>query len=68
MPTKDMPSPYSRDAPKFHHEKPEELNRYICRLEELFLKYSIDADDKGCTGSHLNLHNLRLLSMILQLE
>jgi hypothetical protein len=24
--------------------------------------------DKGCTGSHLNLHNLRLLSMILQLE
>jgi hypothetical protein len=45
MPTKDMPSPYSRDAPKFHYEKPEELNRYIRRLEELFLKYSID-DDK----------------------
>jgi hypothetical protein len=24
--------------------------------------------DKGCTGSHLNLRNLTLLSMILQLE
>ena len=42
MPSKDMPSPYARDAPKFHHEKPEELNRYIRRLEELFSKHSID--------------------------
>jgi hypothetical protein len=44
MPSKDMPSPYSRDAPKFHHDKPEELNRYIRRLEELFDKHSIEAD------------------------
>jgi hypothetical protein len=42
MPSKDMPSPYARDAPKFHYEKPEELNRYIRRLEELFSKHSID--------------------------
>ena len=29
MPSKDMPSPYAKDAPKFSSEKPEELNRYI---------------------------------------
>lgn len=45
MPTKDMPSPYSKDAPKFNFEKPSELNRYIKRLEELFVKHSIE-DDK----------------------
>ena len=38
MPSKDMPSPYAKDAPKFSSEKPEELNRYIWRLEELFYK------------------------------
>ena len=45
MPSKDMPSPYARDAPKFQSKKPKELNHYIQRLEELFAKYSID-DDK----------------------
>jgi len=44
MPSKDMPSPYARDAPKFSSEKPEELNRYIRRLEELFTKYAIEDD------------------------
>ena len=44
MPTKDMPSPYSKDAPKFNCDKPSELNRYIKRLEELFTKHSIEDD------------------------
>jgi len=44
MPAKDMPSPYSKDAPKFNFEKPGELNRYIQRLEELFEKHSIEED------------------------
>jgi len=42
--TKEMPSPYARDAPKFDSEKPEELNRYIRRLEELFVKYGVESD------------------------
>ena len=29
MLSKDMPSPYTRDTPKFQSEKPEELNCYI---------------------------------------
>ena len=29
MPSKDMPSPYARDALKFQSEKPKELNHYI---------------------------------------
>lgn len=41
---KEMPSPYARDAPKFDSEKPEELNRYIRRLEELFVKYGVESD------------------------
>src|SRR4029077_4378315 len=24
-----MPDPYARDAPKFHYDRPEELNRFI---------------------------------------
>ena len=39
-----MPSPYARDAPKFSSDQPEELNRYIRRLEELFTKHGVDAD------------------------
>jgi hypothetical protein len=44
MAPKDMPSPYARDAPKFSSDQPEELNRYIRRLEELFTKHGVDAD------------------------
>jgi hypothetical protein len=44
MAPKDMPSPYARDAPKFGSDQPEELNRYIRRLEELFTKHGVDAD------------------------
>lgn len=44
--SKDMPSPYARDAPKFNSEKPEELNRYIRRLEELFIKYNVEDDQE----------------------
>ena len=41
-----MPSPYSRDAPKFHYKNPEELNRFIRRVEELFEKFDVDSDDE----------------------
>jgi hypothetical protein len=44
MPAK-MPSPYGKEAPKFHWEKPEELNRFIRRVEELFTANGVD-DDK----------------------
>ena len=44
MLSKDMPSPYARDAPKFTSQKLEELNRYIRRLEEFFTKYAIEDD------------------------
>jgi hypothetical protein len=44
MAPKDMPNPYARDAPKFDSSKPKELNRYIRRLEELFVKHGVDND------------------------
>jgi hypothetical protein len=44
MAPKDMPNPYARDAPKFDSSKPEELNRYIRRLEELFVKHGVEND------------------------
>ena len=40
MAPKDMPSPYARDAPKFDSSKPEELNHYIRRLEEVKSLYT----------------------------
>lgn len=46
MSSNDMPSPYSRDAPKFDYKNPEELNRFIRRVEELFDKCGIDSDDE----------------------
>jgi len=39
-----MPDPYARDAPKFHYDRPEELNRFIKRVEELFKSNQIDDD------------------------
>ena len=39
-----MPDPYARDAPKFHHDRPEELNRFIKRVEELFKAHKIEDD------------------------
>ena len=42
MAPKDMPSPYARDAHRFNSDKPEELNHYIQRLEELFTKHGVD--------------------------
>ncbi|KIM34750.1 hypothetical protein M413DRAFT_22993 [Hebeloma cylindrosporum] len=44
MAVKDMPSPWARNALRFNYEKPEELNRYIWRLEELFSKNGIEND------------------------
>jgi hypothetical protein len=46
MSSNDMPSPYSRDAPKFDYKNPQELNRFIRRVEELFDKCGIDSDDE----------------------
>jgi hypothetical protein len=39
-----MPDPYARDAPKFHHDRPEELNRFIKRVEELFKTHDVKED------------------------
>ena len=39
-----MPDPYARDAPKFHYDRPEELNRFIKRVEELFKTHDINDD------------------------
>ena len=39
-----MPSPSSRDAPKFHYEKPRELNQFIRWVEELFEKHGVKSD------------------------
>ena len=39
-----MPEPYARDAPKFHYDRPEELNRFIKRVEELFKTHKIEDD------------------------
>lgn len=44
MSSNDMPSPDTRDAPKFHYEKPRELNRFIRRVEELFEKHGVKLD------------------------
>ena len=44
MSSNDMPSPYSRDAPKFDYKNPHELNRFIRRVEELFDKFGVESD------------------------
>ena len=42
-----MPNPQSRDAPSFDADKPEELLRFINRMEDLYKKHGIDnAKDK----------------------
>ena len=37
-----MPNPQSRDAPSFDADKPEELLRFINRMEDLYKKHGID--------------------------
>ena len=44
MLSEDMPSPYAEDSPKFSHERPEELNRFIRQLEHLFEKCGVKND------------------------
>jgi hypothetical protein len=44
MSSNDMPSPDTRDAPKFHYEKPRELNRFIRRVEELFEMHGVKSN------------------------
>jgi hypothetical protein len=44
MSSASMPSPYAEDAPKFHYDKPEELNRFIRQVEELFEKFGVKTD------------------------
>ena len=44
MLSKEMPSPYAEDCPKFHYDKPEELNRFIQQLELLFEKFGVEVD------------------------
>jgi hypothetical protein len=44
MSSNDMPSPDTRDAPKFHYENPRELCRFIRRVEELFEKHGVKSD------------------------
>lgn len=40
------PEPFGRDAPKFLHDKPIELNRFIERVEGIFEKCAITEDDE----------------------
>jgi hypothetical protein len=44
MSSASMPSPYAEEAPKFHYDKPEELNRFIRQVEELFKKCGVKTD------------------------
>ncbi len=44
MPSK-MPNPFGKEAPKFNWDKPEELNRFIRRVKELFTTHEVN-DDK----------------------
>lgn len=43
-PKMGFPSPMSRDAPKFDEKSPEELLRFIQRMEDLWVQYPTEAD------------------------
>ena len=45
-----MPNPQSRDAPSFDADKPEELLRFINRMEDLFKKHGITGNGERIVG------------------
>lgn len=40
----EMPRPQGRDAPSFHRNTPENLNRYLAGMEDLFRDFSVTDD------------------------